>query len=103
MHVAHPPSPYSRNHKGRSLRDTYYIKDKNKAFEKRHLSLADLSFLFNEQELYDLWQRNYFEWYDEKGPSPLSDECMYQLGRNLLENFILTDDTVIASRRPCVT
>ncbi len=28
---------------------------------------------------------------------------MYKLGRNLLENFVLTADTVIASGRPCVS
>lgn len=63
----------------------------------------DLSFLFSESELYDLWQRNNFEWYYEKGPSPLSDNCMYKLERNLLDNFIETADTVIASRKNAVT
>ena len=47
----------------------------------------DLSFLFTPEEQYDLWQRNNFEWYYEKGPSPLSDTCMYKLERNLLNNF----------------
>lgn len=65
--------------------------------------MPDLAFLFDERERYDLWQRNNFEWYYEKGPSPLSSECMYKLGRNLLENFVLTADTVIASGRPCVS
>ncbi|HIY89277.1 MAG TPA: histidine phosphatase family protein [Candidatus Bacteroides pullicola] len=65
--------------------------------------MPDLAFLFDERERYDLWQRNNFEWYYEKGPSPLSGECMYKLGRNLLENFVLTADTVIASGRPCVS
>lgn len=63
----------------------------------------DLSFLFTPQERYDLWQRNNFEWYYEKGPSPWSDTCMYKLERNLLENFVETADTVIASRRNAVT
>lgn len=63
----------------------------------------DLSFLFTSQESYDLWQRNNFEWYYEKGPSPLSDTCMYKLERNLLRNFIETADTVIASRKNAVT
>ena len=49
----------------------------------------DLSFLFTPEEQYDLWQRNNFEWYYEKGPSPLSDTCMYKLERNLLNNFCL--------------
>lgn len=62
-----------------------------------------LGFLFTPQERYDLWQRNNFEWYYEKGPSPLSDKCMYKLGRNLLENFVLTADTVIASGHTAVT
>ena len=44
----------------------------------------DLAFLFNEDERYDLWQRNNFEWYYEKGASPLSDACMYKVERNLL-------------------
>ena len=48
----------------------------------------DLSFLFTSQEHYDLWQRNNFEWYYEKGASPLSGSCMYKLERNLLRNFI---------------
>lgn len=60
-------------------------------------SQPDLGFLFTEDELYDMWQRNNFEWYYEKGPSPLSDACMYKLERNLLRNFIETADTVIAS------
>ena len=63
----------------------------------------DLAFLFTDEELYDLWQRNNFEWYYEKGPSPLSDGCMYTLERNLLENFVTTADTVIASGRTAAT
>lgn len=63
----------------------------------------DLSFLFTPQERYDLWQRNNFEWYYEKGASPLSDGCMYKLEKNLLKNFIETADTVIASRKNGVT
>lgn len=65
--------------------------------------MPSLSFLFTDRERYDMWQRNNFEWYYEKGPSPLSDSCMYKLGRNLLENFVLTADTVIASGRRCAT
>ena len=65
--------------------------------------MPSLAFLFTDRERYDLWQRNNFEWYYEKGPSPLSGACMYKLGRNLLENFVLTADTVIASGRTGVT
>ena len=65
--------------------------------------MPSLAFLFTDQERYDLWQRNNFEWYYEKGASPLSGACMYKLGRNLLENFVLTADTVIASGRTGVT
>ena len=50
-----------------------------------------------------LWQRNNFEWYYEKGASPLSGACMYKVERNLLRNFVETADTVIASKRNCVT
>ena len=63
----------------------------------------DLSFLFTGDELYDLWQRNNFEWYYEKGASPWSGACMYKVERNLLENFVLTADTVVASGCPAVT
>lgn len=63
----------------------------------------DLSFLFTEQERYDLWQRNNFEWYYEKGPSPLSGACMYKLEKNLLNNFIETADTVISSNKNAAT
>lgn len=63
----------------------------------------DLSFLFTPRERYDLWQRNNFEWYYEKGASPLSGSCMYKLERNLLKNFIETADTVIASKKNGVT
>lgn len=63
----------------------------------------DLAFLFTEDERYDLWQRNNFEWYYEKGASPLSGACMYKVERNLLRNFVETADTVIASKRNCVT
>ena len=66
-------------------------------------SQSDLGFLFTEDELYDMWQRNNFEWYYEKGPSPLSDACMYKLERNLLRNFIETADTVIASGKNAVS
>ena len=59
----------------------------------------DLAFLFTEDERYDLWQRNNFEWYYEKGASPLSGACMYKVERNLLRNFVETADTVIASKR----
>ena len=65
--------------------------------------MPSLGFLFTPEERYDLWQRNNFEWYYEKGASPLSDGCMYKLGRNMLENFVLTADTVIASGNKCVT
>ena len=47
----------------------------------------DLAFLFNDRELYDMWQRNNFEWYYEKGASPLSGACMYRLERNLLNSL----------------
>lgn len=57
----------------------------------------DLSFLFTQDEVYDLWQRNNFEWYYEKGASPYSGGHMYYLERNLLKNFVTTADTVIAS------
>lgn len=63
----------------------------------------DLSFLFTLDEQYDMWQRNNFEWYYEKGASPLSDACMYKLERNLLENFVVTADSVIASGHPAAT
>lgn len=62
-----------------------------------------LAFLFTDDERYDLWQRNNFEWYYEKGPSPLSGSCMYRLERNLLRNFVTTADTVIASGHTAVT
>lgn len=65
--------------------------------------LEGLSFLFTDDERYDLWQRNNFEWYYEKGASPLSHNCMYHLERNLLENFIMTADTAIKSAYRCVT
>lgn len=61
------------------------------------IDAPDLGFLFNTDELYDMWQRNNFEWYYEKGASPLSDNCMYRLERNLLENFITCADDAIAS------
>lgn len=63
----------------------------------------DLSFLFTPEERYALWQRNNFEWYYEKGASPASGGHMYWLERNLLENFVLTADTVIASGNRAVT
>ena len=63
----------------------------------------DLSFLFTPEECYALWQRNNFEWYYEKGASPASGGHMYWLERNLLENFVLTADTVIASGNRAVT
>lgn len=63
----------------------------------------NLSFLFTEKERYDLWQRNNFEWYYEKGASPLSGSCMYKLEKNLLDNFVETADTVIASGRNAVS
>lgn len=62
-----------------------------------------LSFLFTDRERYDLWQRNNFEWYYEKGASPLSGSCMYRLERNLLNNFIAAADTVIASGKKGAT
>lgn len=54
-----------------------------------------LDFLFSKEEAYDMWQRNNFEWYYEKGPSPLSGGHMYYLEKNLLNNFIETADSVI--------
>lgn len=74
----------------------------NQLFELNGISQSsydakDLGFLFTQDELYNLWQRNNFEWYYEKGASPLSGGHMYYLERNLLENFITTADTVIAS------
>ena len=47
----------------------------------------DLGFLFTDEERYDLWQRNNFEWYYEKGPSPLSDGGMFtQLAGKLCDD-----------------
>lgn len=63
----------------------------------------DLSYLFTPEERYALWQRNNFEWYYEKGASPASGGHMYWLECNLLENFVLTADTVIASGNRAVT
>lgn len=63
----------------------------------------DLAFLFTKDELYELWQRNNFEWYYEKGPSPLSQHKMPNLARNLLQNIISTADTAITSSQACVT
>ena len=107
-----------------SNHDLYYIKYKNEPYEAVHLAdptglmmdlfeldgisqssynQPDLAFLFTEDERYDLWQRNNFEWYYEKGASPLSGACMYKVERNLLRNFVETADTVTASKRNCVT
>lgn len=55
-----------------------------------------LDFLFSKEEAYDMWQRNNFEWYYEKGASPLSGGHMYYLEKNLLNNFIETADSVIS-------
>lgn len=55
-----------------------------------------LDFLFSKKEAYDMWQRNNFEWYYEKGASPLSGGHMYYLEKNLLNNFIETADSVIS-------
>lgn len=55
-----------------------------------------LDFLFSKEESYDMWQRNNFEWYYEKGASPLSGGHMYYLEKNLLNNFIQTADSVIS-------
>ena len=66
-------------------------------------NMPDLAFLFTPDELFDFWQLNNFEWYYEKGASPLSDACMYKLERNLLKNFVETADTVIASKKKAVT
>ncbi len=52
----------------------------------------DLSFLFTSQERYDLWQRNNFEWYYEKGASPLSGSCHKNVttsGRETTSNGIM--------------
>lgn len=63
----------------------------------------DLSFLFTPEERYDMWQRNNFEWYYEKGASPLSGGRMFTLERNLLDNFITTADSIIASGKNAAT
>lgn len=60
----------------------------------------DLSFLFTEDELYELWQLNNFEWYYEQGPSPLSGGHMPWLACNLLRNIVETADTALCSARP---
>lgn len=60
----------------------------------------DLSFLFTEDELYELWQLNNFEWYYEQGPSPLSGGHMPWLACNLLRNIVETADTALCSVRP---
>lgn len=92
--------------------DSKYVKEPSKLmadlFELDGISQSsygqeNLSFLFTDDERYDLWQRNNFEWYYEKGASPLSGSCMYKLEKNLLDNFIETADTVIASKRNAVS
>ena len=66
-------------------------------------NMPDLSFLFNEKELFDLWQLNNFEWYYEQGPSPLSGGKMPNLARNLLRNIVEAADTALVSEKPCAT
>lgn len=89
--------------------DSIYVKDSignqskqlmNDLFELNGISQSsydqqDLAFLFTKEELYDLWQRNNFEWYYEKGPSPLSGNCMFYLEKNLLQNIVETADSII--------
>lgn len=62
-----------------------------------------LSFLFTPEERYDMWQRNNFEWYYEKGASPLSGGHMFTLERNLLDNFVTTADSIIATGHNAAT
>lgn len=62
-------------------------------------NMQDIAFLFTKDELYNLWQRNNFEWYYEKGPSPLSGNCMFYLEKNLLQNIVETADNVISENK----
>lgn len=59
----------------------------------------DLYKIFTRRECYNLWLRNNYEWYVDYGPSPLSAGRQPYTQENLLRNFILVADTVIASGR----
>lgn len=77
--------------------DSKYVKEPSKLmadlFELDGISQSsygqeNLSFLFTDDERYDLWQRNNFEWYYEKGASPLSGSCMYKLEKICLTTLL---------------
>ena len=84
--------------------DAYYIKYKNPAYERLHLGNMDSVYRAADSVyVHPARQRNNFEWYYEKGPSPLSGTCMYRLERNLLENFIAAADSAIIAGQPAAT
>ena len=70
------------------------------AYVRRHVDARSLmEQLFTRRECYNLWLRNNYDWYVNYGPSPLTGGRQPYTQENLLRNFILTADTVIASGR----
>ena len=61
-----------------------------------HDDAPDIIHLFNNDELYQQWRITNAGWYQNYGPSPLTESIMPFSQANLLDNIIQTADTCIA-------
>lgn len=68
-----------------------------------HDNAPDMTSLFTEEEIYDLWRIKNAEWYLNYGASPLSGGVMPFSQFNLLTNIIETADTCVSLRKPQAT
>lgn len=64
-----------------------------------HHTGLDLYRLFTPEECYRIWLRDNYRWYLDYGPSPLTRGQLPFTQANLLRDFILAADTVMASGR----
>lgn len=68
-----------------------------------HDGAPDLLSLFTNDEIYDLWRIENVGWYQNYGPSPVTDGIMPFSQWNLLTNIIETADTCLATGKPQAT
>jgi len=68
-----------------------------------HDDTPDMTSLFNEDEIYDMWRIANVGWYVNYGAAPQTKGLMPYSQVNLLTNIIETADTCVALRKPQAT
>ncbi len=71
--------------------------------QQSHYTNVSFYDLFNNDELYDLWQTENVYWYINYGPSPATKGRVPYSQSNLLKNMIASADKAISNGRNCAT